>query len=171
MTIKTVTPEEARRLIDGGAKLVDIRGQDEHAREHIPGASNIPLDQIDRLGTQDCAVVFHCRSGMRTGGNAAKLAAAAGTTCYVIEGGIDGWRRAGLDVVVDKGQPLELQRQVQLTAGALILIGVLLGFMVAPGFFWLAAFIGAGLMLTGATGWCGMAVLLKWLPWNRGMAG
>jgi len=58
-------------------------------------------------------------------------------------------------------------RQVQLAAGALVLLGVLLGFLVAPAFFGISAFVGSGLMMAGATGWCGMARLLAHIPWNR----
>lgn len=171
MTMTTVTPAEAQRLMRDGAKLIDIRAPDEHAREHIPGAANVPVAAIDRIDAGDCPVVFHCRSGARTQGNAARLVAAAGgAPCYVIEGGLDAWRRAGLEVKADRGQPLELMRQVQLAAGALILLGVALGFLVSPGFFGISAFVGAGLMLAGATGWCGMARLLRHMPWNRRMA-
>src|SRR3546814_10615231 len=49
MTMTSVTPAEAQRLILDGAKLIDIRDPDEHAREHIPGADNVPLAEIDRL--------------------------------------------------------------------------------------------------------------------------
>ena len=47
------------------------------------------------------------------------------------------------------------------------LLGVLLGLLVHPGFFAVAAFVGAGLTLAGATGFCGMARLLAFAPWNR----
>lgn len=170
MTMTSVTPAQARRLIENGAKLIDVRDRDEHAREHIPGAANVPVAEIDRLDAGDGAVVFHCRSGARTQANAARLAAATGAPCYALEGGIEAWRRAGLEVAVDRRQPLELMRQVQLAAGGLVLLGVALGFLVDPSFFALSAFVGAGLMVAGATGWCGMAHLLRWLPWNRRMA-
>jgi hypothetical protein len=42
-----------------------------------------------------------------------------------------------------------------------------LGFLVAPAFFGVSAFVGAGLTMAGATGWCGMARLLRIMPWNR----
>src|SRR3546814_7288762 len=76
MTMTSVTPAEAQRLILDGAKLIDIRDPDEHAREHIPGADNVPLAEIDRLRAGDCPVVFHCRSGARTGAHVARLSAA-----------------------------------------------------------------------------------------------
>jgi hypothetical protein len=59
-------------------------------------------------------------------------------------------------------------RQVQMLAGSLVVAGVVLGFAVHPGFFGLSAFVGAGLVMAGVTGWCGMATLLGKLPYNRG---
>ncbi|HRD78783.1 MAG TPA: DUF2892 domain-containing protein, partial [Hyphomicrobiaceae bacterium] len=78
-------------------------------------------------------------------------------TMTIVEGGIESWKRAGLPVMKDASQPLELQRQVQLIAGFLIVLGAVLSVSVSPVFVWLSAFVGAGLMLAGATGWCGMA--------------
>lgn len=169
MTCKTISPAEAQRLIAQGARLIDIRGADEFARARLPGASNVPLDRLTPLHSEG-PVVFHCRSGMRTAGNAAKLAECGGADSYVIEGGLEGWRGAGLPVEEDRSQPLELMRQVQIAAGLLILAGVLLGLIVTPAWFALSAFVGAGLTFAGATGWCGMALLLKHMPWNRQLA-
>lgn len=168
MTLPTLSPTAARAAIDAGARLVDIRAADEHARERIPGAINIPLDRIGDLPCDGRPVVFHCKSGMRTGANAARLGAAAdGAPAFILEGGLDAWRQAGHATVADRSQPMEIMRQVQITAGALVLAGVLLGLWVAPGFYGLSAFVGAGLMFAGVTGWCGMANLLRLMPWNR----
>ena len=52
-------------------------------------------------------------------------------------------------------------------AGLLVLAGVILGLTVAPAWFALSAFVGAGLTFAGLTGWCGMANLLAMMPWNR----
>ena len=62
---------------------------------------------------------------------------------------------------------MEIMRQVQIAAGSLVLLGIVLGFAVAPAFFGLSAFVGAGLTFAGATGFCGMARLLMLAPWNR----
>ena len=168
MTIATIAPADARRAVEAGALLVDIRDADEHAREQIPGAVNVPLSRIGELAATGRSLVFHCRSGMRTAANADALERAArGAPCHLLEGGLDGWRKAGLETVLDRGQPLEIMRQVQLGAGGLVMLGVVLGFLAHPGFFGLAGFVGAGLMTAGATGWCGMALLLRAMPWNR----
>jgi rhodanese-related sulfurtransferase len=167
MTLQTIDPVAAKRLIDQGALLVDIREPDEHARERVPGARSEPLSRLAALPANSSAVVFHCRSGARTAANAARLAEAAPCQAYILEGGIDAWKKAGLPIAVDRGQPIEIMRQVQIAAGALVLAGVLLSLWVAPAFLALSGFVGAGLMFAGITGWCGMAKLLALLPWNR----
>lgn len=168
MTLATLSPADTRAAIDAGATLVDIRSTDEYAREHILGARNVPLDRVDDLSHDGRPIVFHCKSGMRTVANAEKLGAAAGgAPVYILKGGIDAWRQAGLPTVTDRSQPLEIMRQVQITAGAMVLIGVLLGLFVSHGFFGLSAFVGVGLIFAGVTGWCGMANLLRVMPWNR----
>jgi rhodanese-related sulfurtransferase len=168
MTMQTLTPQQARQAIADGALLIDIRDPDEHLRERIPGAVNLPLARVAELAPSGQPVVFHCRSGMRTEANAGKLlAAASGAPCHVLGGGIEAWRSAGLPTALDRGQPIEVMRQVQLIAGGLVVLGVLLGLLVAPAFALLSAFVGGGLMMAGATGWCGMALLLRRMPWNR----
>jgi len=169
--LKTISPQDAADLVHHGAVLIDVRDADEHAREHIPGARHHALSRIDvetpvRAG--DDILVFHCRSGARTSGNAGRLAAAAqNCQAYILEGGLDAWKKAGLPVRLDRKQPIEIMRQVQIVAGTLILLGVLLGAFVAPGFYALSAFVGAGLLFAGLSGFCGMARLLALMPWNK----
>lgn len=166
MTLPTITPDEAHRLIAGGARLIDIRSRDEHARARIPGSENRPVDALGRVGDAPC-VIYHCRSGMRTSANADRLAAASDCPAYLLEGGLDAWRAAGLPVAEDRKAPLEIMRQVQIAAGSLVVLGVVLGLTVQPAFLGLSAFVGAGLVFAGSTGWCGMAKLLAAMPWNR----
>lgn len=168
MTLSHITPAQAQALIAAGARLIDIRGHDEHARERIPGAVNTPLDTLVDLAPEHTPVIFHCRSGMRTDAASVRLAQAAnGAPCYVLQGGIDGWRAAGLETVIDRSQPLDIMRQVQIGAGSLVLAGVLFAAFVSPLGLALAGFVGAGLLFAGTTGWCGMAILLRRMPWNR----
>ena len=105
--------------------------------------------------------------------NASRLARKTGGTCeaFIIEGGLDAWKKAGLPVATDRSQPIELQRQVQIGAGSLAFIGTVLGVMVSPWFLAVPAFVGAGLMTAGVTGFCGMAQLLMRAPWNRAAYG
>jgi rhodanese-related sulfurtransferase len=104
---------------------------------------------------------------MRTAGACERFAARVEGEAYVLDGGLDAWSRAGLPVAENRKAPLEIIRQVQIAAGLLILAGVGLGFLVAPGWFGLAAFVGAGLTFAGLTGTCAMARLLMLAPWNH----
>ena len=169
MPIEKITPEQAQQLLTSGALLVDIRDKEEYARERILHARNIPLQTLGQspLSTGARAVIFHCRTGMRTAANAAKLASAVRCDAYILDGGLDAWKRADLPVEIDRKQPLELMRQVQIAAGLLVVTGVVLGASVSPAFYTLAGLIGAGLTFSGATGTCAMARLLRLMPWNR----
>ena len=168
MTVKTISPAEAHRLIDAGASLIDIREPDEHRRERIVGAFNLRLAKVAPETAAGDILIFHCRSGMRTELAAEQLADAAnGRDCYALEGGIEGWRGAGYPTAKTTGAPIEMQRQVMIAAGALVLAGTLLSLLFARGFIAVPLFVGAGLMIAGITGFCGMARLLALAPWNR----
>lgn len=170
-TLTPLSPQAAHdRIATGAAVLVDIREADEYARRHVPGALSQPLSGWEAAHLQVEAgrdVIFTCRSGMRTAGACDRLAARVSGQAFVLEGGIDGWAKAGLPLAVDSKAPLEIMRQVQIAAGSLVLMGVVLGWFAAPAWFALAALVGAGLTFAGVTGFCGMARLLMLAPWNR----
>lgn len=166
-----LSPQQVRERIDlGRAVLVDIREPDEFARSHIKGAQSQPLSVWEKAHLSvdpDADVIFTCLSGMRTAGACDRLAARVTGDAYILDGGLNAWEKAGLPVETNADAPLEIMRQVQIAAGSLVLIGVLLGFFVAPAWFGLSAFVGAGLTFAGVTGFCGMARLLMLMPWNR----
>lgn len=167
----SLKPDKAAQLLkQGRAILVDIREPDEFARRRAKGAVSRPVVAIDAAslsGLPDRTVIFTCRSGMRTAAHHDRLAMAGGEGACVLEGGLDAWAAAGLPVEVDRGAPLEIMRQVQIGAGVLVLIGVVLSLAVSPWFLAVSAFVGAGLTVAGVTGFCGMARLLALAPWNR----
>lgn len=171
--LPSISPERAAELIRAGAVLVDIREQDEHARERIPGARHHALSTLDAASPArpgDDILIFHCKSGGRTQANAPRLAASAGCETYLLEGGIEAWKKIGLPVASDWRQPIAMARQVQILAGSLVLLGMLLGFLFTPVFYLLSAFVGAALVFAGITDSCASARLLALMPWNRSAA-
>jgi rhodanese-related sulfurtransferase len=84
-----------------------------------------------------------------------------------LEGGLNAWQDARLPLSRHANAPLPLMRQVQIGAGSLVLLGVVLSQVVAPGWIWLSGLVGAGLIFAGVSGFCGMARLLAVMPWNR----
>ena len=85
----------------------------------------------------------------------------------LVEGGLIARKRAGLPVLADRRRPLELQRQIQIAAGSMVLAGTLLGVFASPWFHLVPGFVGAGLVFAGLTGFCGLARVLVRAPWNR----
>ncbi len=160
----------ADRLKRGELTLVDIREADEFAREHIAGALSLPMSRVAAGGIDlepHGNIAFHCRSGMRTQTNCATLASHVHGDAFSLEGGLDAWKKVGLPVKTDARAPMEIQRQVQITAGALVLAGAILAAVVHPAFVALSGVVGLGLFQAGITGWCGMARALAAAPWNR----
>lgn len=180
--MQKISPAQAKALLSQGAMLIDIRESDERARASIPGSKHMPLSKLDSLpqipAGEAQAVVFHCKGGNRTAVNAAKLQAKTQCQAYVLDGGIDAWQAAGLPLTdaaptaqgAVRKPPIEIIRQVMIVAGSLALLGVVLGFSVAPEWFYLSGAIGAGLIFSGVSGWCMMANILKLMPWNKGFA-
>ena len=158
-------------LREGNTVIVDVREDFEHAEERIDGAELMPLSKFDpaalRARHPDARMVFQCRSGRRSA-DAASRYAAGGERVFHLAGGIEAWKASGRATVKPAGAPrLPVMRQVQMTAGFLVALGVLLGVVVNPWFLAISAFVGCGLMFAGATGWCGMAMLLGKMPWNK----
>lgn len=148
--------------------MVDVRSPIEFAGERIDGALNLPLETLDtRLHElpEQAEVIVVCRTGVRAT-IAAETLGRAGHRSRVLEGGVLAWRGAKLPLRVGRRR-LPVDRQVQLIAGSMVLIGVILGAFVNPWFLGLAAFFGAGLTFAGATGTCGLALALMKMPWNR----
>lgn len=151
-------------------QFVDVRDPSEYQHEHIENALNVPLVQLGRIEAHahsDKIAVFYCRSGNRTAMNDTLLAATPFKEKYCLVGGIVAWKEAHLAVVKQTKAPIDVMRQVQLIVSIMILLGVLLGYTVSPYFIILTVFAGLGLLVAGLTGFCGMANLLRYLPWNK----
>jgi rhodanese-related sulfurtransferase len=155
----------------GEAVLVDVREPAEFAAEHIAGAHSVPLSRLSWEALPEHAgkkLVMQCLRGARGGNACASLLKHQGDAeMYNLDGGLDAWKAVGLPTVKGTQRVLPLDRQVQLTIGIVLLTGFLLGQMVSASFFWLMAFFGAGLTFAGATGFCGLAMLLARMPWNK----
>ena len=169
MSLPHISPSDAKLLLDNGALLVDIRDTAEHARERIAQARNVPLSKLcdSKLGMAGTTIIYHCKSGNRTRMNAALLAEATEAEAFILDGGIEAWKKAGLPVAFDTKRPIEIMRQVQIAAGGMALAGAILGFIVHPGFYAISGAVGAGLLFAGLSGSCAMASLLRLMPWNR----
>ncbi|MDN3258232.1 rhodanese-like domain-containing protein [Streptomyces sp. CSDS2] len=168
------TDQVRERLHD--LTVIDVRTPGEYASGHLPGALNIPLDHIRRAlpelrhaaGRRDVLVV--CASGARSE-NACALLAEQGIPAAGLAGGTNGWAAQGHDLhrpaACDTRARWSMERQVRFTAGAVVLLGLLLGLLAHPAFQLLSAGIAGGLVFSALTDTCGMAAVLGKLPHNR----
>ncbi len=166
----SIDPAELKTLLSTGCCLVDVREPVEHAEEKVSGAKLIPLAQIDQRTSEidrSAPVVVMCRSGRRGVQAMDKLRAAGFSNVRNLEGGMLAWKAAGLPVSNAGKRVLPLMQQVQVVIGLGLLTGVILSLTVHPWWVLLCGIFGAGLVFAGATGWCGMAILISKMPWNR----
>ncbi len=172
MPIKTVTAKQAKAWLDKDqAIIVDVREPGEHGAQAIPNAILLPLGKVNESAVPEASgkkLILHCKSGNRGSKACAKLLKEnPNLELYNLEGGIDAWEKAGFEVKKSGKLFLPLDQQVQLTIGAFVLIGIVLGYTTHPGFLILSAFFALGLINAGLTGWCGLAMMMAKMPWNQ----
>ncbi|HKA67149.1 MAG TPA: rhodanese-like domain-containing protein [Solirubrobacterales bacterium] len=106
---KEVSRDEARKLIEEGAQVVDVRADHEWDAGRIPGATHLPLAELaQRAGEIDRErpVVLYCRGGNRSTMATAALADAGYDAAKLTEG-ITGWAEAGLPLDPEDGYVAE----------------------------------------------------------------
>lgn len=174
------TPAQLRQWLQSGeAVLIDVREPDEFAREHIAGATLVPLSCFDPAQAFSKArpgqrIVMQCKGGSRSA-DACRLAAPLsppGQLVFTLAGGIEAWKKESLPVELNTSvSGISVMRQVQLVIGLCVLTASALAWFVDPRFVALTAFFGAGLTFAGASGTCAMATVLGWMPWNKAAKG
>ncbi|MFD8014528.1 rhodanese-like domain-containing protein [Streptomyces sp. NPDC058955] len=172
-TAPSLSPAVLHRLVQEGRapRLVDVRTPGEFRTAHLPGSVNVPLSTLrehrsallDHLGGE---VVLVCRSGQRAREAERALVEAGLPQPRVLDGGIVAWEATGAPV--ERGpERWEMERQVRLVAGSVVLVTGLAG-LVVPGVHLIGTALGAGLTYAALSNSCAMGVLLSRLPYNRG---
>lgn len=143
-----IDPEQAAEMLkQENTVLIDIRGADEFARAHIPGARLVPLATLSErtaAGQEDHTAIFICATGMRTRIAASDLANAGFRNAFAVRRGLSGWIRAGLPV-----EGSDAGKVCTASAGLAFLI--------------LAVFAGLAILMvvrSGAPWWQGVLVVL-----------
>lgn len=167
-----ISPNTLKKWLENqNVTLIDVREPVEFQAEHITGAVNIPLSSWDDEKLKELnakTIVLHCASGNRSRRVLDKIAASSqDIKFYNLDGGLQAWKKEKLPTQRSGKRILPLDRQVQIALGSLILIFSLLGFFSHRFFFIIPTFIGAGLLNAGLTGWCGLALLVAKMPWNK----
>lgn len=176
--VTAIEPRDAQERLSrepSGALLLDVRTRAEYEAKHIAGAVNVPVDElsashVDAQHRNERDVLVICHSGTRSEQARRKLQA-HGVEAVNVVGGMVAWEKAGLPVVRTARRVIPLDGQVRIVAGSLVIAGVALAYTVHAVFLLLAAFVGCGLVMSGVTGYCPMAMLIARMPWNQGRAG
>ena len=116
--------------------VLDVRTPGEFESAHIPGAYNVPLDLLKEHRAElrahlDDDIVLVCRSGARATQAGQTLAEAGLPHLKVLGGGMLAWQTAGAPVT-EAAPRWDLERQVRLVAGSIVLISILASIFV-PG--------------------------------------
>jgi rhodanese-related sulfurtransferase len=105
--VSSVEPQDAVRLINNDAVVLDLRSAEAFARGHIVNAKNIPFDELSARGDaldkyKSKRIVAVCDAGA-TSGKAVQLLQKAGIKeAYGLRGGIAAWSQANLPLVTSK---------------------------------------------------------------------
>jgi rhodanese-related sulfurtransferase len=170
-----ISSTELRDRLDSptAPTVLDVRTPAEFETAHITRSHNVPLDVLGKntsavVEKLDGEVVLVCKSGQRAAEAATLLRDSGRGTARILQGGLTDWERNGF--AVQRGIPRwELERQVRLVAGSIVVSSVL-GSVAIPKLKWVAAAIGGGLTFAAVTNSCAMATALSKLPYNRGEA-
>ncbi|QQE11968.1 rhodanese-like domain-containing protein [Planctomycetota bacterium] len=153
--------------------LIDVRTPGEFEQIHATQAKLFPLDSLQPNQVLDeikhkpgDTLYILCHSGARAQKAQSKFKSAGHENVIVVDGGTQAWDTANLPVIKSERKVISLQRQVQISAGVLITLGVILS-LIHPLFIAISAFVGCGLIFAGLTNTCGMAILLAKMPWNK----
>jgi len=158
----------AEQLASRQVAVIDVREPMEFASGHIGGSLNVPLARLLQADLPPGPLVLVCQSGKRSAkGVQGLLQMGHPDPVSDLDGGLPSWQQAGLPLRKRRKAPLPLMRQVQIAAGSLVLLGLILGTWVAPAWILLTWLVGAGLVFAGVSGFCGMARLLTLMPWNK----
>ncbi len=170
---KVISVEELQNLNLADKIFIDVRSPAEYRSLRVQGAVNLPLNEITceavkkLIGDkQNPAIILLCGKGGRAK-KAAEILQAGSFNLLVVEGGTNACVEANLPTEKDSSSTISIERQVRIGAGSLVCVGLALGHFVNPNFYFLSAFIGAGLVFAGITDWCGMGLLMAKAPWNK----
>ena len=174
--MSTISPTALQELLASDTEYLvfDVRTPAEYAGTHIPKTQNHPLETLKPKALhesgrlpKDQSLYLLCESGNRATRAAEQFTKEGFDNIVIVEGGIRAWIAAGLPADQGTVKVIGLERQIRIAAGSLVLAGVLLAALVHPAFIALSAFVGAGLVVSGVTDWCGLGLLLARAPWNK----
>lgn len=195
--VQSISAQQLKERGSDGGVILDVRTAMEHGEKRLVCAhAHVPLDALDpaafmrerNLGATT-PVYLLCRSGNRARQAGEKFVAAGFKNVFVVSNGIGacaecGYEVEGTQVAAEAAKQaadaaaspaanmkglaaLPLEQQVRVVAGAVVALGALLAMMSSSVFIIIPFAVGCGLLYSGLTGDCRLALLLTKAPWNQ----
>lgn len=171
----TINVRSLHARLQAGEKLelLDVRTPPEHSAGHVPGVKLIPLDELNattflqQRAQSKQPLYLLCQTGRRAQRAMEKFQQAGFADCVLVEGGTAAWAEAGFPLNRGTSRVIPLMRQVQIVVGGVSAVGALLALTINVHFALIPLITGCGLLFAGCTGFCGLALVLARLPWNK----
>ncbi len=174
MAIKNIDSATLKNWLDNNqALLIDVREPAEYEANNIKGSqlislANVSLKNLPEIGNKK--LVLHCQGGKRSFNGCQKLISEnEDLEIYNLEGGISAWIQQGYNFQSSKKFFLPIDRQVQVIIGSATFLTTIAGYFISNKFFIIPMVLGAGLIFAGLSGYCGLAILVAKMPWNKGV--
>jgi rhodanese-related sulfurtransferase len=168
MSISTVTPAELKEWMKHRSCLIlDVRSLSEFASDHIPGAVHLPITNMEQdvkwtVPGHNTVVVTVCAHGYRSAQAAQLLQSAGVGPVYSLAGGMEAWhQRAAEGAHSCSARSAGFDRPRSILYGAIHLAAAVLALYVEPQWAWINVWLGAGMILNGLIGWCGLSVFFR----------
>ncbi len=172
MAIKNIDSATLKNWLDNNqVLLIDVREPAEYEANNIKGSqlislANVSLKNLPEIGNKK--LVLHCQAGKRSFNACQKLIAEnEDLEIYNLEGGISAWIQQGYNFQSSKKFFLPIDRQVQVIIGSATFLTTIAGYFISSKFFIIPMVLGAGLIFAGLSGYCGLAILVAKMPWNK----
>jgi rhodanese-related sulfurtransferase len=176
MSYKRIHPIDLMSQKSADTCILDVRTAAEVQAIALPDCLHIPLheltperlrEELQKSGKNGSQVYLLCQAGRRAEMAADQLQGNIDAELVVIEGGMNAIQQSQIPLKQTGKKRMSLERQVRIAAGFLVFLGVVLGGLVSPSFYFLSGFVGAGLMFAGITDTCMMGMLIARMPWNK----
>ena len=173
--MQAITVDKLKQILDSddNVQLIDVRSPAEYLAVRLQGSELMPINHFDQLSPtldKQREVYALCRTGRRAKEFCQKIDD-LGFRSVLVEGGIEAWIKQSYPVQRSPNIPWSIERQTRFGIGLLVLIGIILALTVHPYFMYFSGLVGLGLMMSGATDFCGMAIMLEKMPWNKKITG
>ncbi|MBJ7449268.1 MAG: rhodanese-like domain-containing protein [Parachlamydiales bacterium] len=161
--IQYIDPKELKEKIDANSvTIVDVREDNEFEQEHILQSTSHPMSTFSESAIpQGKQVVFVCQKGIRAANAAQKWQVFSKQQPFVLNGGIDAWKKAGYSVSQNEPSSLEANSKAKMWCGGVILVSCMFALLISIDFLLIPLLMGALLIWDGFNRRCTITKILK----------